>query len=119
MGKLKKKIRDRRRTRVRHSMVLGLIDDVLFLIGLVAKIGGWPVKAFSKAFSKACRTYPELKVFHNHATVSVITGLGLLVVSFTIADLYHHALWAATIETARAAGVCPIWEIISTRFVRA
>jgi hypothetical protein len=40
-------------------------------------------------------------------------GMAILGVSFVISDLYHHTLWSMVVETVRAAGVCPIWEVVA------
>lgn len=120
MGKIKKRVRARRAQKSiqRHSLVLGLIGDALVLISIITRIIGWPVHAFATIVNKLCRHYPELRVLHNHLFVSVISGAIVVVTSFLVADWFHHAVWSATIETARAAGVCPIWAVIESKFVR-
>jgi hypothetical protein len=120
MGKIKKRVIARRAQKSiqRHSLVLGLLSDILFTVGLVMKIVNWPVHTFARWVNRESRHYPELRILQSHLFVSVTSGALVLVGSFFVADWFHHAVWSATIETARAAGVCPIWALIETKFVR-
>jgi hypothetical protein len=62
------------------------------------KIVNWPVHTFARWVNRESRRYPELRILQSHLFVSVTSGAVVLVVSFFVADWFHHAVWSATIE---------------------
>jgi hypothetical protein len=132
MGKRKivrRRARHVRKTTRRHSLVLGLVHDLSFVLGLIitavftvltfaVKIIGYPVRKFAHGMARVIKTqvrvHPQLHFLETHTFWSVSAGMVLLVVSFAAENLSHHFLWGCTVETARAAGVCPIWETIAS-----
>jgi hypothetical protein len=119
---MKRKIRKAKRCarcqNRKQSLVAGLINDVWFVIRGIIKLVSWPVHAFSHLLARECKKHPELKVLHNHAFVSVLTGFMLLLIAFSLEHAFKHVFWTCSIETMKAAGVCPIWETISAKLVR-
>lgn len=119
---MRKNTRAKNRKHVKYhrpSVVLGFIYDVLFVIHHMVIIIGWPIRAAAHALRKIFRRYPSLRFLHSHEVLSVVLGLSTLALAFALENLSHHYLWSATIETMRAAGVCPVWELIAAKFVRA
>jgi hypothetical protein len=97
----------------KHSLVLGLIGDLVTLIkGLVSLIA-WPVRTLSKVVRRQYKHTAFGRWKHAHSVLCVAFGLALLGLTFTIEALSKHPAWSATIETMRAAGVCPVWETLS------
>lgn len=97
---------------------LGRVLKVIFkVIGLVfhaiIKIVGWPVHAISHLIHREVKQYPHLAFLQNRRVISVALGLVLLAVSFAVEHISQHFLWGCSIETMRAAGVCPVWEAIA------
>jgi hypothetical protein len=99
-------------------VLLGLFHDILRAVSLATKTIAWPVHTFSHWVAKESRRHPGLKVLHSHSFVCVSMGFVLLAVSFAIEHFSEHFLWSCSIETMRAAGVCPIWEVIAVRLVK-
>lgn len=130
MGKRKIVRRQRRKVKShRHSLVLGLVHDVTFVLGLIIRgvfkllsvlvtVLGWPIRKFSHVAARTIKTqvkvHPQLHFLETHTFWSVGAGSVLLILSFAAENLSHHFLWGCTLETARAAGVCPIWETIAS-----
>lgn len=113
----------------RHSLVLGLVHDISFVLGFVVRgffkllsvlvtVLGWPIRKFAHFAVRTIKTqvkvHPQLHFLETHTFWSVGAGSVLLIVSFAAENLVHHFLWQCTLETARAAGVCPIWETIAS-----
>jgi len=103
----------------RHSAILGLVSDLLFLVGLLIKAIGWPIHALAHVLKDVARKYPRLKFLHSHEVWSVLIGLAVLTVATMLEHYSQHFLWATSIETLRAVGVVPIWEQVSAKLVRA
>lgn len=103
--------------------VIGLVTALLNVLGFAIKIVGWPVMRFCSAFhrylNREMKVHPQLRFLTSHAFVCVVCGLIILTITFLLEHLSTHTLWGVAIETGRAAGVCPLWETISARLVRA
>jgi len=130
MGKRKQTKRVHRHAKHGHrqSATVGLINDVVvvlgfilkvvfFVLNIIVKILGAPIRFVgrnvAKVFAEEVKVHPQLKVLEKHYVWSVATGLCMLLLSFAIQNLFHHFVWECAIETTRAAAVCPIWETLS------
>ena len=114
MKKLRKSNRVRRRKRTyRPSFILGIMFDLWALVCLVVKIGAWPVRTLSHTIHRELRKYPMLRFRHAHVALCMAIGFLLVLASFALQNLFHHVMWDCTLETVRAAGVCPIWDAVS------
>lgn len=125
MGK-KLKAAYRKRTRKQDTFlfqVIGLITALLNVLGFTLKIVGWPVlrlcSAVHRWLNREMKVHAQLRFLTSHATVCVVCGLVILAITFALEHLFSHPMWGVAIETGRAAGVCPLWETISARLVRA
>lgn len=122
MGKLKRKIRGARRARSFNAkqsfclfVITGLLHDILWIINSVIHVIAWPIHALAAMLAREAKRYPSLRLIHKHAHAyfAVFIGLAVVILSFLGEGMFHHAVWSASLETARAAGVCPIWDLIS------
>ena len=119
---MKRKHRKAKRTNAwytKHSLVIGLISDILRLIRVLIIIVGLPVRLMSMGIAKAAKKYPRLRWFHSHEFVTVCAGFTILVIAFAIQRFFHpeHVVAESTLETMKAAGVCPMWSVIESRFL--
>jgi hypothetical protein len=115
MKRIRKKVAKRKAARKvqRHSAVLGLLSDLFFVLRLLIGIISWPVKSMAHVIHSSLRQHPQLRYKHMHSVVCIIIGLGVLTLSFWLETLSHHPLASVSVETLRAAGVCPIWESLA------
>lgn len=97
----------------RHSAVLGLLSDLAFLVKLLIATISWPVKALAGLIHSELRKHPQFQYKHMHSALCIIIGLGVLTLSFWLETVSHHPVSQVSVETLRAAGVCPIWETIA------
>ena len=99
-----------------HSLVLGLIHDVLVLIRGIIAIVAWPCRAGATAIHAELRKHPAFRFKHAHSVICITMGLGVLALSFVVEHCVKHPASGIAVETLRAAGVCPVWETISAAF---
>jgi hypothetical protein len=97
----------------RHSFVLGVASDLWLALTLVVALLAWPVKATARGLHAMVKHHPAMRSERAHTVLCVSLGMALLVVSFTVENLFHHPAWSACVETSRAMGVCPIWETVA------
>jgi hypothetical protein len=116
--RMKRKLKPRKKVQNRftkHSLVLGLLSDLHTLIKLVMAIISWPVKTIAHGVHTVLKPHlRHIKHNHAHAAICVALGVTVLGVSFVAEHMFQHVAWNVTIETMRAAGVCPIWETLAT-----
>ena len=98
----------------RHSAVLGLVSDLLTFAKLLIKILAWPCNALAKSIhyvmQLSFKRYPALHSQNVHTILCMAIGAAMLTVAFLLENRYNHPLWHATVETAKAGGVCPFYE---------
>jgi ABC-type dipeptide/oligopeptide/nickel transport system permease component len=97
----------------RPSFVLGVLADLWFALCAIAKVGAFPVRTIAHAIHRLMRKHPALRFKHAHVALCVLIGFTLVLVSFVLEKAFNHVLWTCTLETLRAAGVCPIWDAVS------
>jgi len=115
MKRTKRKVVSRRRNNKRaHSLVLGVVHDILWIVKIVCSVISWPVKQVANIIKKQLHRNRTLRKFrYTHEVVCIGLGLAILGVAFALESLSSHPLWGMSIETMRAAGVCPIWETLA------
>ena len=96
-----------------NSVVLGLLHDIWVLLRLIVSLLSWPAKTLARAIHNSVKHHPALRSKHTHTMLCVGIGLATLLVSFVIEHYSSHPVWSASVETMRAAGVCPIWESLA------
>ena len=97
-----------------QSLILGLIHDLFMLIKVIFSIISWPVHTLSRVVQDQVKKVPQLHVSHVRAIICILIGLAVIGVTYLAEHLFDHSkVWLMSIETARAAGVCPIWETIA------
>ena len=106
-------VHKRKVCKYRPSLVLGLLFDLWFMLRLVAHVGAMPVRYTAHQLNKVARLHPRLRHVHAHAMLCVFIGCTLVAISFAVEHLFHGALWTCALETTRAAGVCPVWDVVS------
>jgi hypothetical protein len=106
-----KRIRRTRRKAHQHSLVLGLLYD----LRLVVFITAWPVRTLAVELARLSRRNPRLKWLHDHHVHQVAIGFLFVVIAFLLEDYSHHAAWKAGVETVRAVGVAPLWEVVVSK----
>jgi hypothetical protein len=94
-------------------VVVGLVHDLLSAFKALIKVFSWPINSLSHVIHVEAKKHPSLKVLHSRAFISFCMGFTVLAISFSVEHLFKHVLWDCSIETMRAAGVCPIWDIVS------
>jgi len=97
----------------KHSLVLGLLDDLWVVLRTLIKLLAWPCKALAGMIHAEMKKYPALRFRHSHAVLCVFFGLAVLALSFAVEAYFVHPAWKVPVETMRAAGVCPIWESLA------
>lgn len=73
----------------------------------------WPFHWLSGHIMRAFKAYGAPMVEHHHKLCSVALGLILVTISVLIQHWFSHPVWTVGVETAKAAGVCPLWEAIA------
>lgn len=109
MKKLKRRVQ--RNTRKHNCYCKGNVIKV-FAISTV-RLVGWPVMAVAHKIHITMKRRNAHPILTSRKTWAIAMGLFVLFISFTIQNLFNHPLWACSIETMRAGGVCPIWESIA------
>ena len=99
-------------------MLIGLFDDILTLLGFIAKHFGLPMRFISRNIHKIIRHHPAMK--SKHAELYIAAALGVLVIMGTVAiqDWYHSQFFHGSLKIAEASAACPIWEVINKAFRR-
>lgn len=95
-------------------IVIGLVHDTTFVLVSTIKIISWPVHALSRLLAREAKKHTELRFLRTHTFWAVTIGGVVLFFSFALQNVFHHPAWETTLETARAGGVCPIWDAISS-----
>jgi hypothetical protein len=97
----------------RQSLVIGLCNDLWLVVQMTMRVGSWPCRATATLVHSQLRKHPSFRFKHAHAVLCMSMGFALLGITFMVENAFHHAAWSMTVETMRAAGVCPIWETIA------
>lgn len=94
-------------------LVVGLVSDVLTLLGWVVKAIRWPAQKVSLAICQQFKHHPFMRYKHSHAIINVGIGALLLLGTCIVQHWFQHPAWEAGVEIGRAGAVCPIWEAIA------
>lgn len=73
----------------------------------------WPFNYVAHKIHLSLKKRGVPTILHHHKAISVTLGILLLLITFTVQNWFHHPVWEAGVETARAAGVCPLWEALA------
>lgn len=98
---------------VRQSVLLGVFWDVVAIVKIAFAVLSWPFKLAGNELHKLIKHHPQFKSDTVRLCISAVIGLFVLAVVFAVQNLSHHYLFQFGVETAKAAGVCPIWETIA------
>lgn len=98
---------------VRQSFLLGVLWDVVSIVEITFRICGWPLRQLGKLMHNCVKHHRALKSEGARLAISACFGLVLLAGVFAVEHFSDYFLWQFGIETAKAAGVCPIWEALA------
>lgn len=83
------------------------------LVLAARRLVNWPFHWAAGQIRATFKHWGVPAILHHHKAISVSLGLCVLFVSFFIQNWFNHPVWEASVETMRAAGVCPLWEAIA------